>query len=515
MERLCKVKRILDSVHGQIKIPKEWCEKIIDTSIFQRLRRIEQNSCRTVYPSARHDRFIHSLGVYHIGTLIAKHLEEECRIPEFDYSILKTYRLACLLHDVGHTPFSHTFEVYFDEKDIRSALEDALKNESFSSDLKARKNKLTEHELLSAYVAIKEYRGKLSDDDQINWPLLARMIIGLPFIDGANDQRDNSRFENIMIDLIHGTIDADGLDYVCRDVWAGGYRNFSIDLQRLIDSIHVSVDSGGYQLSFSANALNEIEGVLNVKNFQNLYVFNHHKVQLEQYYLVEAMKTAATFHMEIEDRDEALKKLCNYHAFLEEIKLPKLDYSLYRPCDDDFVALMKQTIPKDIYINGWFDRNFSHKPLWKSKMHFFYCFIDVFYKINIPIKDQKQNNSDSYLKRVRESRVNAICEAKCKDYVAQELKLDSNDIFQVSIQTKIRRINPDEILVSLGDSVRKFSELTHDTFTVKGDLSKFCYWYVNLTKLKGDSDEDKRKRIIDIIKKYASTVLFLGVFLSL
>ena len=157
-------------------------------------------------------------------------------------------------------------------------------------------------------MAIKEYRNKLSEDRQINWSLLARMIIGLPFIDEANDQRDNSRFENIMIDLIHGTIDADGLDYVCRDVWAGGYRNFTIDLLRLIDSIHISIENNNYQLSFSANALNEIEGVLNVKNFQNLYVFNHHKVQLEQYYLVEAMKTAAAFHMEIEDREEALKK---------------------------------------------------------------------------------------------------------------------------------------------------------------------------------------------------------------
>ena len=86
MEKLSKVKRMLDSVHGQIKIPKDWCEKIIDTPYFQRLRRIEQNSCRTVFPSARHDRFIHSLGVYHIGSLIAKHIGEECEIPKFEYS---------------------------------------------------------------------------------------------------------------------------------------------------------------------------------------------------------------------------------------------------------------------------------------------------------------------------------------------------------------------------------------------------------------------------------------------
>lgn len=504
MENIEEVKRILDSVHGQITIPKEWCEKIIDTPFFQRLRRIEQNSCRTVFPSARHDRFIHSLGVYHIGTLIAEHLEEEIEIPKFDYSILKTYLLACLLHDVGHTPFSHTFEIFFDEKEIRQALVNVLQDEKFSSDIEARGKKLTEHELLSAYVAIKEYRGKLSDDDKIDWPLLARMFVGLPYLD-QNDQRDNSRFENIMIDLIHGTIDADGLDYVCRDVWAGGYRNFSIDLQRLVDAIHISDKQGIYQLSFSAKALNEIEGVLNIKNFQNLYVFNHHKVQLEQYYLVEAMKTAAAFHMQIGDRDKALKKLCNYKTFLESDVLPS-SYKLFRPCDDDFVVLMKQTEPKDIYINGWFNRHFSHKPIWKSKMHFFHCLEDIFYHIDIPIEVQKQNNTDAHLKKIRENRINAICESSCKNFVMEKLNLDSDDIFQVSIQTKIRRINPNEILVSLGDSVRKFSELTHDSFTVMGDLSKFCYWYVNLDKIEGDNDDDKRSKIIEIIKEYIVSI---------
>lgn len=501
MEKLNKVKRILDSVHGQIKIPKDWCEKIIDTPHFQRLRRIEQNSCRTVFPSARHDRFIHSLGVYHIGTLIAKHLEEECELPELEYSILKTYRLACLLHDVGHTPFSHTFETYFDEKNIREALADVLADNDFNSDLKVRDKKLSEHELLSAYVSISLYKNILSDKD-INWPLLVRMIIGLPFHD-KNDQRDNSRFENVMIDLIHGTIDADGLDYVCRDVWAGGYHNFSIDLQRLVDSIRITKIDDKYQLSFSSKALNEIESVLNIKNFQYLYVFSHHKVCLEQYYLVEAMKTAAAYHMNIDDRDTALRSLCDFNAFLkDDITLPKHNYNFFRPCDDDFVALMKQPPNKDMYINGWFNRKFLHKPLWKSKMHFFHCFSDILYDIHIPIAEQRQNNADTYLKKIREKRIEAICNNTCKDFILEKFNLANDDIIQKIIEPKIRKINPNEVYVSLGNSIQKFSELTHDTFTVMEEPSIFCYWYVNLKKIDGNDDSDKCKRIIDEIKKY-------------
>lgn len=71
------MKNILDTVHGHILIPEEYLEKIIDTAEFQRLRRIEQSPIRSVYPSARHDRFIHSLGVYHIGQMIANQLYAE------------------------------------------------------------------------------------------------------------------------------------------------------------------------------------------------------------------------------------------------------------------------------------------------------------------------------------------------------------------------------------------------------------------------------------------------------
>lgn len=63
-----KEKSIRDSVHGVIRIPELWADNIIDTPNFQRLRRIEQTSVRCLYPSARHDRFIHSLGVYYDRT---------------------------------------------------------------------------------------------------------------------------------------------------------------------------------------------------------------------------------------------------------------------------------------------------------------------------------------------------------------------------------------------------------------------------------------------------------------
>lgn len=501
------VKIILDSVHGQIKIPKDWCEKIIDTPQFQRLRRIEQNSCRAVFPSARHDRFIHSLGVYHIGDLIASHIENECEVlPENFASILKTYRLACLLHDVGHTPFSHTFEKFFDDKEISEALDTKLQDKTFSEDLKARPDKLSEHELLSALVSVNFFKDSLNDNNDIDWVLLVRMIIGLQYLN-EDDQRDNTRFENIMIDLIHGMIDADGLDYVCRDTWAGGYHNFSINLNRLIESIFITKTESNYHLAFSSKALNEIEGVLNVKNFQFLYVINHHKVHLEQCYLIEAMKTAAAFHLGIPDRDTALNKICKPELFFEGIELERSHYKLYRPCDDDFIAMMKQTQDRnDIYIKMWFSRQFIHKPLWKSKIQFFQIFADILYDIKVPIENQRQNSADLYLKRKRDERIEAICEKKCIEVLKEKLSLEDIDIFQEVIQPKIRRINPDEIYVNINGITRKFSELAYDSISIVTEPTKFCYWYVNLDKIKGANDEQKRNKVIEEIKNFVKEI---------
>ena len=149
-----KIKHFLDSVHGTINIPSEYCDKIIDTCYFQRLRRIEQNSCRSVFPSARHDRFIHSLGVFHLGMLIVDSIKNKCNnLPKNAEKIFNTYKMACLLHDVGHTPFSHTFEEFFDRDCIETALKAELNNSDFSNDIDNGR-KAAHHEALSAYISL-------------------------------------------------------------------------------------------------------------------------------------------------------------------------------------------------------------------------------------------------------------------------------------------------------------------------------------------------------------------------
>lgn len=407
--------------------------------------------------------------------------------------------MACLLHDVGHTPFSHTFEEFFSRKAMTDALKKILNDENFTSNVDACNNNLTEHELLSAYVAVSKFKDVFNDDPEIDWSLLSMMIIGVKYLD-ENDQPTKNSFENVMVDLIHGSIDADGLDYVCRDAWAGGYHNFSVDLNRLIESIEIT-NNDGYQLAFKSKVLNEIEAVLNIKNFQFLYVMNHHKVLLEQHYLKEAVKEAAVFHTGVRGNDDAIKELCNFKAFVEPIILHSSKYRLFRPNDDDFVALMKQTENGE-YIEGWFSRSFSHSPIWKSKIEFFAKFSEELYGISVPVIKQQENKADTYLKETRAKLIEAICEKECKKYVMDSLHLEDNDIIQIRIEPKIRRINPDEIFISLNDILTKFTELIHDSFSVISEQQLFCYWYVNLNKVDGKNDNEKKEAVISFIQAY-------------
>ncbi|MHA1199911.1 MAG: HD domain-containing protein [Candidatus Heimdallarchaeaceae archaeon] len=103
-------KSIADQVHKYIDIYEKNIIDIIDTSIFQRLRRIIQLGGVSIsYPSATHSRFMHSLGAHHVANRIGNFLNK--KHPEIlTQEDLKRVSLTALIHDIGHGPFSHMFE---------------------------------------------------------------------------------------------------------------------------------------------------------------------------------------------------------------------------------------------------------------------------------------------------------------------------------------------------------------------------------------------------------------------
>ena len=107
------VAEIRDPIHGYIKITEEERE-LIDSVYVQRLRRIHQLAgAYLVYPGGVHSRFEHVIGTMHVAGLVGQSVAEKAGLSDDD---IQELRIAGLLHDVGHGPFSHLFEEVLAEK---------------------------------------------------------------------------------------------------------------------------------------------------------------------------------------------------------------------------------------------------------------------------------------------------------------------------------------------------------------------------------------------------------------
>lgn len=442
-----KTKRILDSVHGYINIPEEYCDNIIDTPYFQRLRRVEQTSCRALFPSARHDRFIHSLGVFHLGSKMVEAIWKngiDVSQPTFD-KLSENFLLACLLHDVCHSPFSHTFENYYDNtyNNLHNVLAEKIDTSTFSADWESKEWNAATHEIMSAIMAVTAFSDYIKYP-RFNLELIARMIVGCRY------SSNSKSLENAFIELLHSNVlDADGLDYACRDAALAGYSTNKIDVDRLIAEIYIKRDpkhGNKYQVCFSNKAINEIESVLGVKHFQQYNVFAHHIVAYEQELLVAAMKSAASWHFygqqtsNEEKREKALKTLCSYNSFYRTELFGKKNIPIRYPSDDDFISLMKY-IPDEYYIKQWLGRNYYLQPLWKSKSEFKHLFGRIADDIN---------GSQQEL---------WIFSEECKKYIAKEFGIKDRDVWMLKPKIKDRFGSSRELHIIIDDEIKEYQEV--------------------------------------------------------
>lgn len=354
-------KTFQDTVHGYISVPNEYCDHFIDTENFQRLRRIEQLSSRSLYPCARHDRFVHSIGVYHIGRKMLDAIEID-DIP-LSEELKQSFLIACLLHDVGHSPFSHTLESCFGTVSelfevYKAKLEEERIEDKELANLDVGKTDVKQHEILSAMLCITTYHHAI-EKLQGNPALVGRMIMGFPY------ESQEKTLENCFISLLHGdVIDADKLDYICRDKWSSGYQNNSVDVERIIRSVKLyKSDDGTYRIVYLKNALYDIQSMIDNKNFQANWIFKHHQVIYEQKIFQDAVEELV--------KSLGIKKeaLFNYESYRDKVEVcPGL--SVYMLSDDDIVHLMKVHKEQIPHFKEWFSRTYKYVPIWKTYSEF-------------------------------------------------------------------------------------------------------------------------------------------------
>lgn len=362
-----------DTVHGNIRIPERYCNLIIDTLLFQRLRRVEQSSVRSLYPCARHDRFIHSIGVFYIGSMVAEWLSNNLvkelskEVEPFWDKVVNSYKIACLLHDIGHAPFSHTFEHYYDinqPKMLCNKLCEVIDNAEFKRDINLM-SEAKPHEKVSAYLLATSFKDAVTSLDG-NAEFGVRMIIGCQY------HRDNTiekQLVNCFLKVLHGEVDADRIDYAIRDQWAAGFSSARIQTERLLRSIKIVKNrtNNKLELCFTKNAINQIESLAQIKDFQNRWVFCHQNVKYDQHILSQAIERVATIYGEKEgiEKEETLKKIFNFECFQDpDYKIH--NQSLYLLSDDTILQMLRQTFKENTYAEEWLSRKYRQCPIWKT-----------------------------------------------------------------------------------------------------------------------------------------------------
>ncbi len=246
-----------DSVHNIIRIKTDDEEgkllaRLIDTAEFQRLRRIKQlGLAHFAYQAAEHSRFTHSLGAMHLATRVLEKLGKKYQIAP---AARTAVRVAALLHDIGHGPFSHVIETILN-----------FHHEQFTID------------------------AVLSDETEVG-QILRAYSAALPE-SVAEIIRGNFR-PMALAQLVSSQLDVDRMDYLLRDSLMTGAKYGIFDLEWIIRSLEI--DEENDRLYVSARGIYAVEDYLQARYYMFRQVYFHRTLRAAEAVLRSLFRRALT-----------------------------------------------------------------------------------------------------------------------------------------------------------------------------------------------------------------------------
>ena len=238
---------IKDPVHGTMQftsIEDKWVKPFIDSPNFQRLRHIKQLGMGDfIFPGAVHSRFNHCLGCCYVGGQIAQKIglaDEERQLV----------MIACLLHDIGHGPFSHTFEGLFHHKLIRH--EDWTPY--FLADYGSANFFKDYNRLNPRYHLTEEKFNEIAD-----------MIMHKPIA------------KRVLADIVSSQLDADRLDYLLRDSHFCGVRYGEFDFRWMLHCMAIIKTNDTERLGITHKGIGVVEHYLMARRLMTRNIYHSQK----------------------------------------------------------------------------------------------------------------------------------------------------------------------------------------------------------------------------------------------
>lgn len=238
-EQLAKEKVFRDPIHGQIIVDNQILLDLINTPEFQRLRRIKQlGTSSLTFHGAEHSRFGHCLGVYEITRRMCNRFQRNYPTRKsgdglWDDRERPVALCAALLHDLGHGPYSHTFEHIFH----------------------------TDHEAITREIIT-------SSSTNVN-RILSRVSPTFP--EEVASVIDHTYHNPQVVQMISSQVDADRMDYLQRDFYYTGTNYGKFDLDRVLLMMR-PIKSG---IAFDISGMHAVEDYIISRLQMYLQIYFH------------------------------------------------------------------------------------------------------------------------------------------------------------------------------------------------------------------------------------------------
>lgn len=413
--------KVYDNIHGFVYLTKREKELLLHPYM-RRLHSIKQNALACfVFPGATHTRFAHSIGVLYIAEKMIQRLKKvnKIYISQLDHQVI---RLAALLHDIGHYPLSHTLETSYREYSVlledNETAEIILNADSINSFLQNIKpSDDFHHENMAKFIIQKGdndfslkvlnileeivdkfdlkniYNTKYNKNiDIIKYRNLIGELIrgeqGLQDLYQTSDLFDLDEEKEkyyILSKIIKSNLDADQMDYMCRDTANTGIKS-SVRVDFIIDNMNICrkkfmLADGSEEikntLCFDYRALQSLEQFLlskfywytEILSYPKVYILNLVAQRLYTYILLKEKKDLVVFKNEILEEDFYF--FFNDEYFWNKIQKLFIDKTLPKIIRHLLEILIKNKIPKNIGRKAFIDlvsNEFSYAGIIKPKI---------------------------------------------------------------------------------------------------------------------------------------------------